>query len=114
MGLLRWAVRIVLLLVALAVVGGALAWMADYGVEATVTRTDCVPSFGGDAASTVSVQANLVPLGADVKLPYQQCVALQNGNFVIYHVRSGRTSLYQRQGGPCIYDSAGGVGGCPS
>lgn len=93
-------------------------YVVDYGVQATVVAKQCSTGtagiFGSPAGpGTITVQAKLVPLKYTMKnVPAQQCNSVQVDNFVIYHVRSERTSLYQADGGSCIYDSVHGVGGC--
>jgi len=92
----------------LAVVG--IAYATDYAVEATVEDKQCGGVLGGNA---VTIQTKLFGIVHTVTgLPQQQCLAVNAGNFVQYHLRSGRTSIYHSEGGACIFDSEGGVGGC--
>jgi hypothetical protein len=106
------------LVVALAAFAG-IVYATDYGLEATVVGKDCGATGGGGgtpfplAAPSVTVKTKVGGLRHTQGLPAQQCAVVQVGNFVIYHIRSGRTSLYQSEGGSCIYDSVGGVNGCP-
>lgn len=100
MGLLKLVLRLAVLLVALVVVAGGLAYATDYGVEATVKEKRCVEK-------EVDVQAKALPLShTATAIPADVCAALQPGNFVVYHIRSGRTILYQSEGGLCLYDTA--------
>ena len=111
------------LVVALVAVGG-IVYLTDYGVEATVVSKDCGATGGsnggglpfalrGASGPTVTVKTKVGGLRHTQDLPAQQCAAVPIGGFVVYHIRSGRTSLYQSEGGACIYDSRGGIGGCP-
>ncbi|HUR63594.1 MAG TPA: hypothetical protein VM241_03845 [Candidatus Thermoplasmatota archaeon] len=110
-----WALRIGLgAIVALAALAG-IVYATDYGVEATVVSKDC--GAGGGvvplAAPSVTVRTKVAGLRHTQGLPAQQCAAVPVGGFVVYHIRSGRTTLYESEGGSCIYDSVNGVGGCP-
>lgn len=108
MGLISLVIRIAVALVVLLAAVGGIAYATDYGVEATVVKKDC-------AAGTLTVQAKLVPIQYTAKdIPFQTCAVVQNDNFVTYHVRTQRTSLYESEGGPCLYDTVGGPAGCPA
>jgi hypothetical protein len=89
---------------------GGLAYATDYGVEATVVEHRCGAStlLGGSGAGEATVRAKMLPTVRHTvtDLPSQVCNALHDGNLVVYHVRSGRTMLYDHDGGPCVYDSA--------
>jgi hypothetical protein len=87
--------------------GGAYA--SDYGLEARVVDKRCA-IFG---PSSVSVETKLLGIGHTAPVPYETCAVLGAGNFIVYHVRSGRTSLYESEGGACLYDTVGGPRGCP-
>jgi len=107
------------LIVALGAVVG-IVYATDYGVQATVVGKDCGSSGGSSGGGifpvsgpSVTVKTKMAGLRHTQSLPAEQCGIVQVGNFVIYHIRSGRTSLYQSEGGTCIYDSVGGVNGCP-
>jgi hypothetical protein len=98
---------VVLLLAAVA----AIAYASDAAVGARVTgKTEPCRPFGGNE---VTVQALFGITATVTGVPYTECLAVNAGNHVVYHIRSGRTSLYTEEGGRCIYDSEGGVGGCP-
>src|SRR5688572_15057043 len=108
MGLVgRLMLSLVLVVLLLATAAG-LAYMSDYVVEATVVDKSCkspIPQRGD-----VTVEAKVLGLQHTVtNVPAQQCAAVNAGNFVVYRIRSERVSLYQSEGGACIYDSAGGV-----
>jgi hypothetical protein len=103
------------LIVALGAVVG-IVYATDYGVQATVRSTQCgTPGFLGSGAGTgaVTIQTKIAGLRHTQAVPNDQCLLISPGNFVVYHIRSGRTSLYKSEGGTCIYDSVGGAGGCP-
>lgn len=112
---MRMLLRLVLglvVLVALLAAAAGVAYAADMPVEATVVRkSEPCQVFGGNS---VTVQTKLLGIEHTVTgLPREQCLAVNTGNFVKYHIRSGRTSLWVREGGQCVYDSVDGVGGCP-
>jgi hypothetical protein len=114
------SLRIALGLLVAVVAGGAILYATDYGLEADVVGKDCSGTGGGAPGSplplgspSVTVKTKLGGLRHTQSLPAQQCAVVQVGNFVVYHVRSARTSVYQAEGGSCIYDSTGGPAGCP-
>jgi hypothetical protein len=115
------ALRIGLGAVVALVAFAGIVYATDYGVQATVVSKDCGTGGAGGgggvfplAAPSVTVKTKVGSLRHTQGLPAEQCAAVPVGGFVVYHLRSGRTSLYQSEGGACIYDSAGGVGGCPA
>lgn len=100
------------LLILLVVVGAAL-YASDYAVEATVVEKSCVPrsAFNPGQAGGVAVETKLFGIRYTVQdIDATTCAAIQNGNFVLFRVRSQQTTLYETQGGPCIYDSVTGPG----
>lgn len=89
-----------------------LAYAADYTVEATVTDKRCFGAFSG-TPNSVTVQTKILAIEYTLTdLPDHQCALVNEGNYVQYRLRSSRTSIYEYEGGSCIYDSVGGVGGC--
>ncbi|MHB8634190.1 MAG: hypothetical protein ACYDBQ_09530 [Thermoplasmatota archaeon] len=107
--------------VAVVVALAGTAYASDYPVQATVTAKACASGSGFGVFSSpagpgsVTVTTKLFGIQYTVHdLPATQCDAVQVNNFVVYHIRTQRTSLYDREGGSCIYDSVGGVGGCPA
>lgn len=109
-GLLLAGVAIVALV---AVVGGIL-WATDYGLEATVVDKDCSGGLlGGASGSSVTVETKAFGIAHTMRdFPDAQCHGLRagdDGNFVRYHIRTGHTTLYEREGGDCIWDSRTGV-----
>ena len=102
MGLLGIITGIAILLVVGTVGVGAYLYFDDYRVEATVQETRC-------AEGEVDVKTKLFGIEHTVAdVPLQQCGMLERGNFVEYRVRSERTTLYDVEGGQCIYDSLTG------
>lgn len=90
----------------LAILG--LAYAADYPVGATVQER-CTPLNG----YAVPIRTDLFAIEHTVTgIPPQQCSLVGPGNYVEYRLRSGRVSMYETQGGACIFDSEHGVGGC--
>lgn len=82
--------------IAFAIVGGLLGLAA-------VSETRC-------ELLQVKVHTRLFGIDHTVQdVPVQQCNALEPGNFVQYRVRSQRTTLYDREGGQCLYDSETGL-----
>jgi hypothetical protein len=112
------ALRIALGAVVALVAFAGIVYATDYGLQATVVGKDCsLPGSSGTfplAAPSVTIKTKIGGLRHTQSLPVDQCGAIQVGNFVVYHIRSGRTSIYQSEGGSCIYDSVGGLHGCPT
>jgi hypothetical protein len=114
------ALRVGLGLVVSLVAFAGIVYATDYGVEAVVVSKECGGSGGSPggpfplAAPSVTVKTKLGGLRHTQSLPPQQCAVVQAGNYVVYHIRSGRTVLYDHEGGRCLYDSTGGLAGCPS
>ncbi|MCA1819797.1 MAG: hypothetical protein ABR562_06785 [Thermoplasmatota archaeon] len=107
----RLVVLAVVTVVGLLLAAAAIAYFADYAVEAKVTEKQCRGSVLG--GNSVTVQTKLFGVSYTLSgLPDHECQLVNSGNFVTYHLRSSRTSLYQSEGGPCIYDSENGVAGC--
>lgn len=102
MGLLGTSLAIVAVLVVGVLGVGGYLYATDYKLEATVQDTDC-------GRGDVDVKTKLFGLEHTVPdVPAQQCNLLAPGNFVEYRLRSERTTLYQSEGGACIYDSETG------
>jgi hypothetical protein len=112
--MLSWIKRLIgaaIAVVVLLLVVGGVAYASDYAVEATVVSKDCSGALRGNGS--VTVQAKLLPIEYTATgLGAPECSAVNTGNFVKYHLRSERVSLYQSEGGRCIYDTEHGVGGC--
>lgn len=85
-----------------ALVAGAVLYAIDFQVDATVQETDC-------DLLQVKVQTKLFGIDHTVTdLPADQCRAISPGNFVEYRLRTQRTTLYETEGGDCLYDSETG------
>lgn len=94
------------LIVGLALIGALYAF--DVGVGATITDKQCLQAGG----STVDVKSDFFGAGATLEVPFQQCGAIQKGNYVKFHIRSERSEIYESKGGACIYDTENGPNGC--
>ncbi len=111
------AIVAILIVLVLGVVGVFGAWVgalyaADAPVQAVVTGKQC-GSIPTQQSSQVAVQTKWPVPGIDhtvTEFPNDKCHLVNKDNFVEYHMRSGRTTLYQREGGTCIYDSVKGIG----
>jgi hypothetical protein len=100
-GIVGKIVAILLLLVILLIVWGIYLYASDYRVKATVTETDC-----NMAASTVTVKTKTGGFSDIVQVTRTECAVIDVGNFVEYHIRSGRTVIYEKENGPCVYDTS--------
>lgn len=114
-GIVVWCV--VGLVAALGLTAGGM-WAADYGVEATVVNKECGGPAGPGGPGGIIPTASQSKVTVKTKLlgithtltdfPDDTCRILRagdDGNFVRYHLRSEHTILFEREGGPCIYDS---------
>ena len=102
MGLVGIVLGIVGGLLGLAVIGGAVLYASDYRIDATVQQTHC-------ERGEVEVKTKTLGIDHTVSgVPSQQCGALEAGNFVEYRVKSKRTTIFDAEGGQCIYDSVTG------
>lgn len=80
------------------VLAGVWAYASDVGIEATVTDK------GTDSEGRYVVARTDIG-GLEVKryLPLHEWLVIQEGNHVVYHVNSGVTEIYTRQGGTLIW-----------
>lgn len=111
-GLLAWILIGVVGLVAVAGVAGGIMYSTDTSVGATVIYKDCQGSIISNAPqSIVTVETKFPVPGIEhtvEEVDNSACHALNPGrSFVEYHIRSGRTILYESEGGQCLYDTAG-------
>lgn len=97
----RWIIGTVVLLVVLAGAFGVFAYATDYGVEASVTKRECSLT-----PPKLTVTTKTLSIVHTVDVTENQCVLVREGNFVVYHIRTERTIIYDKEGGRCIYDSA--------
>ncbi len=118
-GLVAWIfIGVGGLIGALALTGGVL-YANDYGLEATVVGGTCAsynPTgvlTSPPAERTITVQTKMFGIEYTMtEVPTEQCAAIGKDNFVKYHLKSERTSLWEKEGGTCLYDSEYGPGGC--
>ena len=99
---------IVAIAVGVLVVGGGatgvVLYNKDFRVDATVQQTRC-------GQGEVDVRTKMFGIDHTVSgLQPQQCGALSEGNFVEYRVKSKHTTIYEVEGGKCLYDSITGFG----
>lgn len=106
----------VLAVLAVAILIVATLYVIDHPVDARVESKQCgggIITFLPQQQARVTVRVlaldRLVTLD---DLPPDQCALVNDGNHVRYHIRSGRTSIWQYEGGPCIWDSLYGLFGC--
>lgn len=110
MGIIKLVILGVVGLVVLLGGIGGIYYATDGAVDATVTDKQC--GFNG---GTVTVVTEFPIPGIEHTLqdvPSNQCSVINKGNFVRYHLQSERTSIWQSEGGACVYDTEYGVGGC--
>lgn len=104
-GVVGKILAVVVGLVLLVVLIGVGAYAADYGAEANVTGKDCQAS-----PPTVDAKTKLFGVKRTVDVERQQCFVIEKGNFVVYRIRSGQTTIYEVEGGQCLYDTKTGPG----
>lgn len=84
--------------IALLLLVGLLAYATDYGMGATIVDK------GRDSQGTFVVAETAI---GGIKITRHvsglQATAVQEGNYLIYHIRSGCMELYNREGGSRIY-----------
>ena len=100
MAVLGTVLRVAVLVVAAVVVLVVFLFATDYGLAATVTKRDC-------AANPPAVTVTTKTFGITHAMPVtsEQCGVIRQGNYVVYHVRSQHTIIYEHQGGRCMYDT---------
>jgi hypothetical protein len=99
-----------LVLVGAAAGTGAYLYATDFTLKADVQETLCLGPVQADDANVVAVKTRVLGIDHEVKgIPDQQCQLLSEGNYVEYRVRSKHTTIYEREGGKCIYDTVTGV-----
>lgn len=98
---------------------GAVAYVADYGLEATITEVQCAgagnPFFPSllSADSMVTVQTQLFGVRHTAGLARDICAALRPNNYVVFHIRSGHTVIYQDSSKTrCLFDTESPTGVC--
>lgn len=99
------------LLVAGAAAGGIM-YMTDQAIGATIVDKSC-SSLPTGKTSQVTVETKFPVPGIEHTLKEFDngiCKSLrpgEDGNYAEYHLQSGRTIFYEREGGKCLYDSDG-------
>jgi uncharacterized protein YabE (DUF348 family) len=90
----------------LLVLGGAATvfYATDQAVAADVTGKSCNPVGGSAVTAKTRIFGHVQTVGVD----YASCRIVPVGAYVLYHVRSERTIVFEVQGGNCIWDSATG------
>lgn len=104
--IVSWIGRIVAiaLLAVFAVAGWGIWFVAsDQPIDATVEERDCAAVPTGE--SHVVVKTKSFGFKHTAPVTFEQCRALPDHAFVQYHVRSGRTLIYEFEGGACIIDT---------
>ncbi len=99
-GPLRFTVYLVVAVVVLAAALAGTLWAVDYGVEATVVDKNCAL-----AENTVQVQESVTRIKHTEPIAAEECTLVQEGNFAIYSVRSGRLQIFDREDGNKLWDS---------
>lgn len=114
MGVLKLVLLVLVGALAVAAIVAGGAFVSDAKVQATVVDKQCpTPTPFGSATGQVTVRTKLFGIRYTVTdIASAQCALVQSNNFVEYHLRSQRTSLWQREGGSCIWDSVHGLNGC--
>lgn len=74
------------------------AWLVDYGVEGTVTDKGRTQQ---GCFVEVTTDIGWVPI--ERSLACTKVSLVQRGHFVVYHLRSGTTEVYTKDGGQLIY-----------
>jgi hypothetical protein len=82
------------------IVAAGVAYAADAPLEATVEDKNCVST-----QPTVSIVTALFGIHHTLEMTHDKCNAIQEGNFVRYHLRSGHTIIFAAKDGLCIFDS---------
>jgi len=100
MGLVGTIVRVALIVVVVVVALGGFLFATDYGLAATITKKDCSSN-----PPTITAKTNSFGIVHTMPVSGQQCGIIQPGNYVIYHIRSQHTTVYDRQGGRCMFDT---------
>ncbi len=110
-GLIAWILIAVVGLVAAVGVAGGVMYANDTAVGAKVVDKECKGSLlSTQPQSSVTIETQF-PVPGIVHTVEQvdnnACHSLTEGrSFIEYHIQSGRTILYESQGGKCLYDTA--------
>lgn len=104
MRFLRVALLVVGAIVVVAALWGIALYSNDAAVNADVTKKSCDLT----GANTITAVTRIGHVSHTASVDYASCRAVPVGAFVVYHVRSQRTTVFATQGGPCIWDSVTG------
>lgn len=72
------------------VLTGGVLYLADYGVEATIVSKSC---------PEVTVETAIGGIEVTRQVSRTQCTAVQRGDVVVYHLRTGDVELHPKAGG---------------
>lgn len=100
--MVSWKRVLVIVGIALGVIvlGVGVAYAADAPLDASIQEKNCAAS-----QPTVGIVTDLFRITHTLKMTHDKCSAIQEGNFVRYHLRSGHTQIYSTKGGACVFDS---------
>ena len=96
---------VVLVLLVVGVLWALSFYMSDGVVEADVKEKQCSPV----GESSLTVKTRWFGIEQTKGLGYMECTGVPVGAYVQYHVKSGRTVVFDRQGGHCLFDNTGEV-----
>lgn len=69
---------------------GGLLYVTDYGVEATIVSKAC---------PEVTVETHVGGIEVTQEVDQSQCTAVQRGDVVVYHIRTGDLEYHPKGGG---------------
>ncbi len=69
---------------------GGLLYVVDYGVEATIVAKSC---------PDVTVETHVGGIEVTQRVRQSQCTAVQRGDVVVYHIRTGDLEYHPKGGG---------------
>ena len=99
----RLLVLVVVGALAFVILGGVIFFASDRAVAADVVEKHCSIVGDGD----VVVVTRTFGLRHTAHVGGGSCLSVPVGAYVIYHIRSGHTTVYEKPGGRCIWDSVG-------
>ncbi|HWG90849.1 MAG TPA: hypothetical protein VNZ52_08395 [Candidatus Thermoplasmatota archaeon] len=105
MGLFKWILIGLGLVVLLTAGTGAYLYFSDYAAEATVTEKGTDDS----GQRYVIVTPKLYPYPVKVSVSSQEYEVICKDYFVLYRIQSGHTQVYSREGGSLIYETGRGI-----
>lgn len=99
-------------LLLLGLTAGAL-YSADVPVEADIVEKRCVTApflQGPGPSASVTAKTRLGGIRKTVEVRLDECVLIPDHAYVVYHLRTKHTLLYESKGGECVYDSTASRG----